>query len=167
MLKYKDYQIVFREVPDEITLAINITSCPHHCKGCHSPELWDDIGEPLDLYKIIELLKDNTKVPITCIAFMGGDNDMESLFNLNKQVKEMFPNLKTCWYSGWEYKDKEFRNYSWRMPEFDYVKIGPYREECGGLDNPNTNQVMFKRTSSVSMKNITKLFQKQGTSRLP
>jgi len=165
MLKYKDYQIVFREVPDEITLAINITNCPHHCKGCHSPELWEDTGEELDIQKVKDTVESLQNIPITCIAFMGGDADMETLFNLNKEVKDMFPNLKTCWYSGWSYEDKEFRMYSWRMTEFDYVKLGQWKEELGGLDNPNTNQVMFQRTSKVGMKNITWKFQQNGTSK--
>ena len=48
MLKYVDTKIVFREVPDEITLCINISNCPCHCKGCHSPYLAEDIGTVLD-----------------------------------------------------------------------------------------------------------------------
>ena len=55
MIKYTDTEVVFREFPDEITLAINISNCPIHCKGCHSPELWDDIGEKLT-YTKLELL---------------------------------------------------------------------------------------------------------------
>ena len=39
MLKYVDSQITFREIPDEITLCINISNCPFRCKGCHSKEL--------------------------------------------------------------------------------------------------------------------------------
>lgn len=158
MLKVESYQVVFREVPDEITLALNISNCPHHCKGCHSPQLWEDIGEPLDIAKISQIMHSMRSAPITCIAFMGGDNDMESLFNLNKQVKEAFPGLKTCWYSGYTYEDKEFRMYSWRMTEFDYVKLGPYKEEYGPLNSASTNQVMFKTTSKVSMEAITHLF---------
>ena len=30
MLKYANYDIVFQEVPDEVTLAINISNCPNH-----------------------------------------------------------------------------------------------------------------------------------------
>ena len=35
-LKYVNTQEVFQEFPDEITLAINISKCPCHCRGCHS-----------------------------------------------------------------------------------------------------------------------------------
>ena len=41
MLKYVDTKVVFAEVPDEVTLAINISNCPCHCDGCHSEYLAD------------------------------------------------------------------------------------------------------------------------------
>lgn len=50
MLKYVDARVVFQEIPDEITLAINISNCPCHCKGCHSQYLAEDIGKPLIEY---------------------------------------------------------------------------------------------------------------------
>lgn len=39
MLKYVDTAIVFSEIPDEVTLAINISGCPNKCKNCHSQYL--------------------------------------------------------------------------------------------------------------------------------
>ena len=51
MLKYVDTLVSFQEVPDEISLCINISNCPCHCDGCHSPYLADDIGEYLIPYK--------------------------------------------------------------------------------------------------------------------
>ena len=47
MLKFYNYDIVCQEIPDEVTLALNITGCPNHCEGCHSPWLWEDVGEVL------------------------------------------------------------------------------------------------------------------------
>ena len=72
MLRYTDYDIVFQEVPDEITLAINISNCPNRCKGCHSPYLLKDIGEPLTEENLTVLLRKYGKA-ITCVCFMGGD----------------------------------------------------------------------------------------------
>ena len=56
MLKYVDTQVVFREIPNEITLAINISNCPFKCEECHSPYLREDIGKPLDI-EAIDTLK--------------------------------------------------------------------------------------------------------------
>ena len=45
MLKYAGYDIVFQEIPDEVTLALNLSGCPNGCPGCHSPHLQRDEGE--------------------------------------------------------------------------------------------------------------------------
>ena len=57
MLKYYNTMVVFREIPDEITLAINITNCPCHCKGCHSQFLWEDTGTPLTFNEVENLIE--------------------------------------------------------------------------------------------------------------
>ena len=71
MLKYFNSQVTFAEIPDEVTLCINITNCPCHCKGCHSPYLADNIGLPLDLENLCNLI--DTNKGITCVCIMGGD----------------------------------------------------------------------------------------------
>jgi anaerobic ribonucleoside-triphosphate reductase activating protein len=96
MLKYVDARVVFQEIPDEITLAINISNCPCHCKGCHSQYLAEDIGKPLIEYPqgfsddyiihLDELITDG----ISCIAFMGGDSDPHLVNVLASFVKDYF-----------------------------------------------------------------------------
>lgn len=161
MIKFEDTAIVFREVPDEITLAINLTNCPHHCKGCHSPHLWEDRGLILTADGIDTMLEEPSNVPVTCVAFMGGDNDPDTLFEINREFKRRHPNMKTCWYTGYSYEDHKFLRWSHRLTEFDYVKMGRYREELGPIDKEGSNQVMFKTTSKVSMENITERFRKR------
>ena len=51
MLKYVDYDIAFQEIPDEVTLAINLSNCPHRA-GCHSPHC-DDIGKNLPKFSAL------------------------------------------------------------------------------------------------------------------
>ena len=70
-MKYLDTKIVFQEVPDEISLAINITGCPCNCDGCHSPYLAEDTGEILSEKALSALIEAN--LGITCVCFMGGD----------------------------------------------------------------------------------------------
>ena len=74
MLKYVNTGIVFQEIPDEVTLAINISNCPCHCPGCHSRYLWEDIGLPLNT-DAIDAFVEQYGTDITCISFMGGDAD--------------------------------------------------------------------------------------------
>ncbi|MEG2282023.1 MAG: anaerobic ribonucleoside-triphosphate reductase activating protein, partial [Rikenellaceae bacterium] len=71
-LKYVNYDIVFQEIPDEVTLAINLSNCPNRCLGCHSPYLQQDIGEPLS-EEVLSKLIDKYGSAITCVCFMGGD----------------------------------------------------------------------------------------------
>jgi anaerobic ribonucleoside-triphosphate reductase activating protein len=58
-MKYLDYAITFSEFPDEIALCINISNCPHHCEGCHSPELWKDTGNILNKSSLSKLIESN------------------------------------------------------------------------------------------------------------
>lgn len=137
MLKYANTQVVFQEFPGETTLAINLTNCPHHCPGCHSQYLWDDKGTVLDLAelgRLVDPIKDN----ITCIGFMGGDNDIPTLLDLVGAARCIWSGLKYGWYSGDDFWTDEM------MYLFDYVKFGSYKKKLGGLNNPKTNQVMYK-----------------------
>ena len=74
MLKYTDYDVVFQEIPDEVTLAVNIAGCPNRCPGCHSPQLQEEIGEPLTPAVLAELLERYGHA-VTCLCLMGGDGD--------------------------------------------------------------------------------------------
>lgn len=134
-MKYTTTRVTMQEVPDEIALCINISNCPNRCKGCHSPELQDNIGKELTDDVLLSLIAKNEG--ITCVAFMGGDGDIQDVKDMLYVVK-WNTNLKTAWYSGRETVDSEF------LELLDYVKLGPYIEERGGLDNMNTNQRFFK-----------------------
>lgn len=148
MLKYVDYDIVFREIPDETTLAINISGCPCHCPGCHSSYLADDIGDPLCYDSVSKLITENPG--ITCVSFMGGDSDHESVNDLARFIRSKFPELKVAWYSGRDSVSNKID-----LSNFDFIKIGPYIEELGGLDKITTNQVMYKVTDDESLLDIT------------
>ena len=135
MVKYTNSMVTFREFPDEISLCIDISGCPNHCKGCHSPWLWEDTGTELTIEELDRLIQANDG--ISCIGFMGGDQDPEYINNLAKHVKANY-SIKTGWYSG---KHDLSTKMDWSL--WDYIKLGPYIEEKGGLDNPNTNQRMY------------------------
>ena len=144
MLKYDKAVVTFSELPEEVTLCIEITGCPIHCEGCHSPHLWEDIGEELKPVVLSDLIAKNTG--ITCIAFMGGDNSPEEIYKLAEWVKNN-TELKVCWYSGGCVRT------DFPKELFDYLKTGGYNKDLGGLDNPATNQRFYEiRTKEI--KNI-------------
>lgn len=135
MLKYTDAQVTFAEVPDEITLCINISNCPCHCEGCHSAYLAEDIGTPLNEIELTNLIESNKG--ISCVAFMGGDSEPSGVQNLAKFIKETHPMLKVAWYSGRETAIANLNN-------FNFLKLGPYKKECGPLNSKTTNQRFYK-----------------------
>lgn len=151
MLKYKDVLVGFQEVPDEISLCINLTNCPNNCIGCHSPYLSEDIGEELTIEELSKLILKNKG--ITCVCLMGGDNDPKQINILAKSIKTTY-SYKVAWYSGSTNVSSEIN-----INNFDYIKLGPYIEEFGPLNNPNTNQIMYKITDN-GLENITYKFWK-------
>lgn len=160
MLKYLNTQVTFSEVPDEITLCINITGCKIGCKNCHSPYLAEDIGKPL-IYKdthnnrtvincnpLSELIEANKG--ITCVCLMGGDSNPEYINILGKTIK--CHKLKSAWYSGRQELSKDIE-----LSNFDYIKLGPYIEEFGPLNSKTTNQRFYK-VSDEELVDITSKF---------
>lgn len=141
-MKYVDTMVTFREVPDEITLCINISGCKIHCPDCHSKHLWEDIGNILDTKTLDSLIEANKG--ITCVSFMGGEPNDIAYFLF--WVKTRHPLIKTCYYTGRKWLSHE--EISTINRYLDYLKIGPYIKEKGGLDNPNTNQSFYKKVES-------------------
>ncbi|HPS24563.1 MAG TPA: anaerobic ribonucleoside-triphosphate reductase activating protein [Bacteroidales bacterium] len=140
MLKYTGFDIVFQEIPDEVTLAVNISNCPHRCPGCHSPYLWEDTGEPLTTAVLADWLTRYGK-EITCICFMGGDASPDEVAGLARYLgTQLVAPVKTGWYSGRSSLPEGFST-EW----FHYIKLGPYLQEKGPLSSPGTNQRLYRR----------------------
>ena len=135
MLRYVDYDIVFQEIPDEVTLAINLSNCPNRCKGCHSPHLLENVGESLTEESLGHLLQKYGKA-VTCVCFMGGDAEPFEVERL----------------AGFLHRQEGLS-----VQNFEYIKLGPYIEKLGGLKSPDTNQ-HFYRIYGDEMKDITYRF---------
>jgi anaerobic ribonucleoside-triphosphate reductase activating protein len=155
MLKYHNFNIVFSEIPDEVTLAINITGCPNHCEGCHSPWLQKDTGKELNK-KEIDALLDEYGTSVTCCCLMGGDSDAQEVDRLARYIKSTYQEIKTAWYSG-----RPILSTFISLASFDYIKIGGYMSRYGPLTAKTTNQRMYKVTKSENLEDITKLFWKE------
>ena len=153
MLKYVDTKVTFAEVPDEISLCINISNCPCNCKGCHSSYLAEDIGNELNGDSIKELINNNKG--ITCICFMGGDSNPLEIDALAHFIKIYFP-IKVAWYSGRQELSKYIN-----LDNFSFIKLGPYIEDLGPLNNKTTNQRFYK-IEEGNLIDITNLFWKDS-----
>jgi anaerobic ribonucleoside-triphosphate reductase activating protein len=75
---------------------------------------------------------------ITCFCFMGGDADPSEIQRLAFWIIDRFPGIRTAWYSGRQELPDGFD-----LRSMNYIKLGPYIEELGGLKSPTTNQVFY------------------------
>lgn len=157
MLKFANYDIVFQEFPDEVTLAVNLSGCPCRCPGCHSEYLWTNEGEPLT-FEVLLTMVDKYGVGITCVGLMGGDADPAGVLQLLEALRRERPHLRTGWYSGRQHLPVCFGDYE--AP--DYVKLGPWRSECGPLSSTTTNQRMFRYGKDGTREDITSKFWIKG-----
>lgn len=137
-MKYVNTGIVFQEIPDEVTLSINISNCPCHCPGCHSSYLWEDVGKPLSRNTIDKFVHDYG-ADITCLAFMGGDIAPEEINRLAEYIHENHPRYKVAWYSGRLRVSPKID-----IKNFNYIKIGPYIQHLGPLNSRTTNQRLYR-----------------------
>ena len=144
MIKYLPglTDIVLEEIPDRVTLAVEITNCQGSCPGCHSPFLRKDIGEELTEEALDALLDDNFGV--NCLLFLGEGNDRDALLRLAAHIRKSRPGLELALYSGRTSVEKEITEM------FDYVKIGPYIAERGPLNERTTNQRLYRRGEDIT-----------------
>jgi len=139
--------IVFQEVPNQVSLCFCITGCQIGCKGCHSPELWQEThGHPLTNQIFTDLLTQYQGL-ITCVLFLGGE--WAPLPLIEKLVIAREHGLLTCLYSGEAVVALPI------IQHLNFLKTGSWQQEKGGLDNPKTNQ---KFIDVHTGKNLTHLF---------
>ena len=149
MIKYDNVLLTFTEVPDEISMCINCTCCPLRCKECFEPWLQKDYGRELTFDELDRL---TAQCPgITCVCFMGGINDYNTLYHLMAHLK--YRGYKIAIYSGHPHMQPGI------MDLVDYYKVGPYMPEYGGLDKPTTNQRFWKKEWNNEWVDITYKFQ--------
>ena len=158
MIRFVSTEITFREVPNEVCRSFSISNCGLHCPNCHSPELQQDYGRELDENLFTQFLYRDEDT-VSCYVFLGEGNDSKKLKRLLTLCKRK--NYKTCVYTG--HKGIDVGNTYFGL--IDYIKVGAYIEELGGLESPTTNQRFYKLTYSydtntVGYTDLTYKFQK-------
>ena len=153
-MNYLSRQILFREIPEEVSLSYLITGCPVRCSDCHSKDSWNlRAGQLLSPDRLRADLAKYSKW-ITCVLFMGGEWQAEQFLLLLQIVRES--GIKTALYTGLEDVGPELK------VKLNYLKTGPYRAELGGLDSASTNQKLIEVSSGRSL-NYYFSPQQQGT----
>lgn len=129
------YDIVFQEVPNEISIAFYVCGCPLRCPGCHSPELWTEkSGFPLTDTLFQDILN-RYRTRATCVLFLGGEWHIKTLTSYLQFARSQ--GYLTALYTGLEAIPAPLER------ELDFLKTGPWRAELGGLESPTTNQIFM------------------------
>ena len=143
MLYYTEIGLSPYEVPEHNSICIYISGCCNHCKNCHYPILQkSNYGDKLleNFKKIVQLYVNQA----TCVCFLGeGKNTIyehQEFYKMVEISKKL--NLKTCLYCG---RDTNVEGW---MSIFDFVKLGSYQENCGGLNNKSTNQKLLEKVKN-------------------
>ena len=141
-MNFYDFQVVFQEVPGEISLCFSICGCPLRCEGCHSPFLWkEESGKPL-IHEKFKAFLVKYKDLATCVLFMGGEWHEEELIQMLKTAKDM--SYRTCLYTGLDAVSKPI------LKELNWVKTGKWNSKLGGLSSVTTNQKFIEiKTNSI------------------
>lgn len=144
-MNYNSIDIVFNEVPNEVSLTFTITGCQLFCSGCHSSYLWDkNNGIELSENNYVSLLNKYNGY-ITCVLFLGGEwhDELVHFLEIAKQY-----NLKTCLYTGEDrVSDDTLRNLT-------FIKTGRFIPALGGLDSINTNQVFMEVGTGIILNHL-------------
>jgi anaerobic ribonucleoside-triphosphate reductase activating protein len=135
-MRYYDKQVVFQEVPNEISLAYSITGCKVGCKGCHSAFTWNEnTGTELTPLNFAEDLE-KYGLLVSCVLFYGGEWHENQLIKLLEIAKYEF-RLLTCLYTGRDSISDRV------LPHLTFLKTGCWDAKLGGLQSPTTNQLLM------------------------
>lgn len=149
-MKYHQFDVVFQEVPNEISLCFSMSGCKLDCINCNWKG-FTDIEKDIDLTEeIFRSMLSKYACCATCVLFMGGEWDKDNLIKYLMIARSEY-GLLTCLYTGLEEIDKDIKK------QLDYVKLGPYKEELGALDKKTTNQRFIDVKTGKCLNN---LFQK-------
>ncbi len=157
-MKYSGCQESWLEIPTEYSLVIAVSKCPFRCSGCHSTHLRDDIGVELDIDEMDSLLGIHGR-HITCVTFLGGEQHGDKFYEVIRHLNHT-TNYKVALYTGGKRVEEKLLKY------LDFLKVGSYIEEKGGLTSERTNQVMYKvayddKLDTHSLEDITHMFRKK------
>lgn len=130
-----------------------VNYCPHHCKGCHNPETWDEKnGRDVT---VDEVFKSLTKSSLTNVTFSGGEPFCQPK-PLAALAKMLCKAGKTIWvYTGFLFEDLLADSEKKKLLELcDVCVDGPFEEDKKGLN------MRFRGSSNQRIIDVKKSLEK-------
>lgn len=132
-----------------VRVVLWVAGCPHHCKGCHNPESWDETnGQEFTNGTLATLIEALNKPYIQGLTFSGGDPlapcNRDKVKEIAREVKTRLPDKDIWLYTGYYFK--EVKNLP-VMDYIDYVVDGPFEIERRDITLPfrgSPNQNIIK-----------------------
>lgn len=91
-----------------IRLVVFTCGCPHRCKGCHNPQLWDiKNGIEISTQELASYLINRYSEGYSGITFSGGDPLFQSdaLYELITLIRRQIPDINIWCYTGYRYEN--------------------------------------------------------------
>lgn len=153
-----------------VRIAVFVSGCRNHCKGCFQPQTWDfEFGNPFTDDVQSKVFKELKKRQYSGISVLGGEPFEEEnqpyVYEFMDKVHSMFPN-KTIWcYTGYVY-DKDLIDGGRKHTEYtdkilglvDILIDGPFIEEKKNLMlafRGSSNQRILQRQKDGTFQEIS------------
>ena len=134
-----------------VRLTVFTQGCPHHCHGCHNPQLWNvTAANEIDTEEIVEKLKENPL--LSGITFSGGEPFLQPapLTELAQAAHKL--GLDVWSYTGFTLEELEKRTDAQQLlNEVDVLVDGPYVEALRDLT------LQFRGSSNQRIIDLNKL----------
>lgn len=115
-----------------IRTSIFVSGCPHHCKGCHNPHLWDasvgTVCTEKTINQIEQLLK--YKGIKRGLSILGGEplapHNRDEVLKLCQELKRRIPDLNIWVWTGYKITELTQKIFSDIINTVDVIVDGPF-----------------------------------------
>ena len=139
--------ITTSEIPGETAVYIEFSGCRQNCPGCHSQHLIGEQGDSLNLEDTVYnvwAITQKYQGDITTVVLMGGTtNNGITEAALTALIRSLTrkTNLPIGLYSGQDEDPDKYLG----IEAIQWLKVGSYKKDLGGLEEPTTNQRFYVR----------------------
>ena len=160
----KEYDIANGE---GVRITLFVSGCTNHCFNCFQPETWDfNYGQPYTKDTKQHILKFLDNPLVSGLTLLGGDpfefSNQESLVELCKEVKELYPDKNIWTYTGFILDQDLLEGGKRHGPYTDelltYIDIlvdGPY------IDSQRNISLKFRGSENQRIIDLKKSLQEQ------